>query len=766
MDLPPLFALHVWWARRPLVASTGAILASLMPTWTPDLAELFSGRSELATEHEYHEWFLQLCGILGDPASAEATKSKARLDGVRLSANPYSYKPAFKNPIPSADIDLLHELVDHIWGRSPVVLDPTAGGGSIPFQAIRIGLTAHANDLNSVAASVLKASVELPARFGNSIVGETERWGQVLLDRLRHRLGQFFPADSNETVTNYLFARAITCPRTGKPVPLAPNWWLSRGKTGTAVEPVTERNGNTLDEPEFDIVRGKEIDKRATDSGTITRGVAVSPWDNLTIDGDYIKAEAQAGRMGSILYAVAVRTGKGRDFRTPTSTDLAAIEAAGAELEQVLSQWEVDDVLPDEAVPDGHKTSEPKRYGIRTWRDMFSPRQLLVHGTFVEEYRILIPEVREAISDRDRADAVLSLLALVQGKTVNYDALLSSWHAGRSVTRGVFDRHDFAFKWTYAEMEGADDLYRWALLRGVLRAYKGLASLLDPTLGEIGELDRGRRIGDVYVTQGNAGDMNWMEDRSVELVCIDPPYYDNVMYAELADFFYVWEKRTLGRLWPKLFADELTNKDEEAVANVARFEHAGRRKQDLATLDYERKMTAIFAECNRILVDAGSMTVMFTHKKAEAWDRLVSRCSRRDSRSRRRGRFQPSQGMRSTSPRRTLRRRRSFSCAGNAQSTVTQESSSMRSTPTSGTLLGKHIPGWWISEWRVSTCCWLRTVRRCRCCRSIGPCIRLSPALMASLDCYVPMRRCWLLRRRWSGCIGIVWWHTRSSSIR
>ena len=189
--------------------------------------------------------------------------------------------------------------------------------------------------------------------------------------------------------------------------------------------------------------------------------------------------------------------------------------------------------------------------------------------------------------------------------------------------RSVFDRHDFAFKWTFAEFEGARELYGWGVDQ-IADAYQGIAQLLLPAMeGGLTSVSPDHPVpGPVSVTQGNAGDMAWMEDGSVELVCIDPPYYDNVMYAELADFFYVWEKRTLGQLWPEFFTDELTNKDEEAVANSARFQYAGRRKKELATLDYERKMTAIFAECRRVLTDTGSMTVMFTHKKAEAWDTL------------------------------------------------------------------------------------------------------------------------------------------------
>jgi adenine-specific DNA methylase len=185
--------------------------------------------------------------------------------------------------------------------------------------------------------------------------------------------------------------------------------------------------------------------------------------------------------------------------------------------------------------------------------------------------------------------------------------------------RSVFERHDFAFKWTFAEFEGATALYSWCLDQ-LLDAYGGISRLLDET-GAVdirGQDPLERRV---TVTQGSATDLA-LEPGSIAHICMDPPYYDNVMYAELADFFYVWEKRSLGRLVPEFFRDELSDKDNEAVANLARFAALGRRKKELADLDYETKMTAIFGEARRVLRDDGVLSVMFTHKRAEAWDTL------------------------------------------------------------------------------------------------------------------------------------------------
>lgn len=620
--LPPLSFLHVWWARRPLAASAGTILGSVLPAWSEELAEQFSGNAELSSETSYHEWFLKLCGILGDPVKAKAIIDSANARGEKLKGNGYGYKQAYKNSPSFTDLSLLHKVLISTWGSLPSVIDPTAGGGSIPYEAIRYGLPAIANDLNPVAASVLRVGVELPARYGVGLVADLEKWGKVLIERIETRLKPAFEkADKSENVVAFIFARTVQCPRTGKDVPLAPDWWLSKGTSPTAVRLRTHRSGKELQQVEFEIVIGSGIDFDPS-KGTVSGGDATSPWDGLVIDGDYIKAEAQAGRMGSVLYAASVRKGGKRTFRAPTDEDLKAIRNAQQMLIDHETKWEHDDILPDEEVPPGND-ARPHHYGMSKWRLMFSPRQLLAHGTFVEELQKIIPEVKANVDDSFRAEAILTLIATMQGKALNWNAILSSWNVGAQGMRSVFDRHDFAFKWTYAEFDAGSALFPWCLSQ-LIDAYKGISDLLQPSgdsLFAIGE-SAGQIPGHISVTQGTAGNLKDVISESQTLVCIDPPYYDNVMYAELSDFFYVWEKRTLGKVWPKLFEEELTDKKNEAVANPARFAEAGKRRNELANADYEAKMTAIFAESHRVLRDDGVLTVMFTHKRAEAWDTL------------------------------------------------------------------------------------------------------------------------------------------------
>ena len=176
--LPPLYFLHVWWARRPLVASSAAVLAGLLPAWSPELPERFTDRRELADPDSYRSWFLELCGIWGDPVRADALMSAAKAAGTRI-PNQYTYKQAYKNSPSSDQVRLLHGVLETTWGCVPSILDPTAGGGSIPFSAIRYRLTAHANDLNAVAAGVLRAGVALPARYGLGLQVQLKEWGEV-----------------------------------------------------------------------------------------------------------------------------------------------------------------------------------------------------------------------------------------------------------------------------------------------------------------------------------------------------------------------------------------------------------------------------------------------------------------------------------------------------------------------------------------------------------------------------------------------------------
>ncbi|MCK4470963.1 MAG: DUF1156 domain-containing protein, partial [Anaerolineae bacterium] len=306
------------------------------------------------------------------------------------------------------------------------------------------------------------------------------------------------------------------------------------------------------------------------------------------------------------------------------------VRAAEVELVRVRPRWEAQDIIPTESIPDGLKTPEPMRYGMYTWAGMFSPRQLLALGTFSEVLRDLRDEMR-AEMDAERAAAVETYLAFALDKAADRNAYQTRWISQRHVIANTFDRHDFAMKWSFAEFDAAGNLVPWGVSQ-IVDAYEGIARLL--ALPQTTLDGHAFERGPLTVFQDSASDISSLPDGSVHAIVTDPPYYDNVMYAELADFFYVWLKRTAGHLYPDWFAAQLTDKDAEAVANPARFRgvgspsprvgRGGRGVRALAEKDYERKMAAAFREMHRVLRDDGVLTVMFTHKRVEAWDTLAT----------------------------------------------------------------------------------------------------------------------------------------------
>jgi len=218
------------------------------------------------------------------------------------------------------------------------------------------------------------------------------------------------------------------------------------------------------------------------------------------------------------------------------------------------------------------------------------------------------------------ASAVTTLLAMALDKAADYNSRQVVWHPGRQVVAHTFARHEFSFKWSYAEFDASRNLLPWVLGQ-VHDAYRELALLAQPVEGV---LKSSRPRPGPILMQGTAAHIPQLETGMMQHICADPPYYDNVMYAECSDFFYVWLKRSLRDIHGPLFSEQLTNKDDEAVANPARFSGMGRKKKELALSDYERKMTACFREMHRVLSDDGTLTVMFTHKKVEAWDTLAT----------------------------------------------------------------------------------------------------------------------------------------------
>jgi adenine-specific DNA methylase len=734
--LPPLYFLHVWWARRPLTPSRAAILASLSsPDLSPDdflrqlgieqhvvdiggdkwvltgdlLARVRRNQDgaevlpvdafvmrrfekeqqrraanfEIATKLEREDpalagnpilqrWKLEsrpltapwvreaaewpVLSRAADPDFAKARIEFEKLHGIRTPEDKYGYRRAFDGAPMSSP-------------SSVVILDPTAGGGSIPFEALRLGHHVIANELNPVATTILYATLDYPARFGISLVENLKEFGERLLSKMRCDLIDLFPVDTipageaielkkllsktpelidrylKETLDGFLFCRQVTCPHCGGEAPLLNSCWLAKDDDepwAVRIIPDGQKRGGKVRFEAYRRASASGADDEDPDIGTVADGIGRCVHCHHAISGDEIKAQASGrsehGRWTDRLYCVAavrfepkldgnghperyksgerkgeIKTRKVRFFRPPNHRDLDALAAADQRLAEKWPEWDAAGIIPTENIPTDINDTRPIRYGMTRWCDLFTPRQLLGHLTLVEELLRLKPKIITALGD-ERGRAVITYLQFVIDKCVDYNSRLSFWDTSGRGVRHTFSGRDYRLRWMFGEMifTGPSSGAAWALDQ-VIDAYRGIAQLVEPIHQRVAagvELP-------VNILHGTAAHLAEVADGSVDLICMDPPYYNNVQYAELSDYFYVWQKSTLSSLFPHLYQRRLTNKVDEAVASAAR---DGSREQ--AHHSYERLMGEIFSECRRVLRDDGIMTLMFMHSSQEAWQAI------------------------------------------------------------------------------------------------------------------------------------------------
>lgn len=588
--------LHLWWARRPLAAARAVLWASLVddPSAHPD---------EFPTEEDQAVERKRLFDILERLVPWEASNDESILAEARA------------------------EIEKSCDGDLPKILDPFGGGGAIPLEALRLGLPTYTGDLNPVAVLIQRAMLEIPARFaGQSPVNpnaesrlgawrgaqgpaaDVQAYGQWMRDEARKRIGKYYPDatlpdGSKATPIAWIWARTVESPDPSWPghVPLVRSWILSKKKDKPVVwvEPIIDHAANTI---RYEIREGGE-----PLGPSVERGNGTCVATNAPIPGDYIKAEANAGRMGQVLLAVVGEGAHGRVYAAPSSVDESV------------------DVRPDLSAIAGpvprHLTGGTCAvYGLDDWSKLFTPRQLLALTTFSD----LLGDVREVVEAdaksrgladdqiplRDGgtgatayADAIVTYLAFAVDKAANLWSSIVSWMNDRGAFREVFARQAIPMTWDFAEANpfsgrGGD----FGLFVDKIRM--SIAALPASSFGHTEQRDARARIKDV----------------GTSVISTDPPYYDNISYADLSDFFYVWLRRNLSTIWPDETATLLTPKSDELIANQYR---AGSKAA--AHEHFESGMEEVFTTAAQHADPRFPATVFYAFKATEATkDGLIS----------------------------------------------------------------------------------------------------------------------------------------------
>jgi len=593
--------LHIWWARRPLAASRATALAALLPD-DPQRRE-------------------ELLGLVKSLAPWEAVQGE---------------NPALETLERARSL-----ILETYGGRPPRVLDPFAGGGAIPLEALRLGCETYALDYNPVAVLLNKAVLEYPQRFGRpgslssvplppgwgkkeegqqAILTASQReesplleavraWGDWVLEEASKELERFYPKDEDGSIpVGYIWARTLPCqnPECGAEIPLMRQTWLAKkANKRVALKMIPNRKAKRVD---FAIVEGSAIDFDP-EEGTVSRANVRCPLCGGTIKDSTTRRLFRGGKGGERMVAVVLHKPgtQGKRYRLATERDLEAFRAAQEALEakrqELWAEWGMDPVPDERLPPEDTLGFRVQRYGLTRWGDLFNPRQKLALITFAEKVRQAHQRMLKEGGEPEFAKAVGTYLALILDRLADYNSTLCHWHNTRETMSDVFKRQALPMIWDYPELNPfSKSTGDW---RGAIE-WVGDAVAHASYIPIPGS-----------AKQGSATQMPF-PSAHFDAVLTDPPYYDNVPYSDLSDFFYVWLKRTVGDLYPELFAKPLTPKSEELVADASK---AG--SMEAAKKRFEEGLTQAFREIHRVLKDDGIAVIVFAHKTTEAWETII-----------------------------------------------------------------------------------------------------------------------------------------------
>ncbi len=604
--------LHIWWARRPLAACRAVILAALWPDPAdPRCSQKF--RDEAASRMK------ALRDARGGPARdwSEPTELRtALLNFIADFANwDLSVDPQYLAISEELTIEA-HYALGGAAGTRPLVVDPFAGGGAIPLEALRVGADTFASDLNPIPVLLNRVLLELIPKFGQRLADEVRKWGEWVKNQAEQELAHFYPRDSEGTTPiAYLWARTIRCegPGCGAEVPLIRSLMLAkRGARSTALKMSVDQKSKKIS---FEVVSA------AAGAGTIRKGSATCPVCEYTTPNARVRAQLAERRSGAAdarLLAVVTSktTEQGRFYRVATQADLAAVAAAAKELQKRGASKAGLSLVPDELIPperpspNARGLSAVTRMGALTFGDLYTPRQALTISTFAR----LIGDVRTSIvaktDDDALAEAVQIVLAFGLDRLVDRNSTLCRWDPTPTASGiiNTFSRQALPIMWDFAEglpFEGKSG--------GWLPALEWTALVI--------EREAKRRAGGAHVEQASAT-AHPLPDDSAQAVVTDPPYYDAIPYGDLSDFFYVWLRRSLPQLQSSLLKERTTPKDEEAIWNPGRKHSVTGKVKDTAF--YEEQMGKALAEARRFTAPNGIGVVVFAHKSTAGWEAILS----------------------------------------------------------------------------------------------------------------------------------------------
>jgi putative DNA methylase len=568
--------LHLWWARRPLAAARAVIWSSLVddPSSHPE---------EFPTEESQNAERERLFKILSELVKWENSNNQDILNAAKA------------------------EILKSTDGNPPALLDPFAGGGSIPLEAQRLGLEAHASDLNPVAVMINKAMIEIPPKFagqppvnpvsrakiggndnsvwqGASGLAEDVRYyGEWMKKKAFERIGHLYPKVKDEhgqehTVIAWIWARTVKCPNPacGCEMPLASSFELSKKKGKEAyIQPIIE--GKAI---RYEVRYGKD----APAPTKTTRGAnfkCIRCGESAT--NEYVRKEAVSGHLDATLMAVIAEGSAGRLFVSPTEYD----KDTALDIKPI---WKPDHIVPSPC----HDVDRLPMYGMPTWGDAFTDRQLTALSTFSE----LVCEAQEKVladgGTSEYAKGLAVYLAFAVDRLADYSSKFATW-SGEFIAH-TFGRQAIQMVWDYAECNPfSDSTGNWG----------GAINWIALSIGQFPQV----------ASKGYARQFDAQVDSGLRniIVSTDPPYYDNISYADVADYFYVWMRHSLKEICPEFFKTLLTPKTEELVASPYRFEGGFAQAKNF----FENGLLNVFKQIHVYTQPETPVTVYYAFKQSE-----------------------------------------------------------------------------------------------------------------------------------------------------